>query len=450
MFQKITLVINQKISPNLRKILGNIIWLVADSLLQIGLSLVVGIWVARYLGPERYGLMNYVFAFVSLFTPFAKLGLENIVIRNITRSPDNTNETLGTALVLRLIGALFVFLLTISIGLFNRSDPLTIALIALSAGTGIFDSFETINFWFRSQVQAKDIVIGRNIVNVLMAIARFLLVAIKAPLLAFVWISLANSFLLAVSQVIVYRLHGQLIKNWRWSKAIAQDLLRDSWPQIFTGLVIMIYMRIDQIMLGQMVGANEVGIYSVAVRLAEMWYFIPNAIIGSVFPSLVKSREVSEKVYYERLETLFNYMSALSYSVAIPTTFLASWIITLLFGQNYAAAGPILSISIWGGVFVCLGLARGPWIITENFMAFSTATSLFGAITNIILNLFLIKKYGGIGAAIATVISQFVASYFANLVFSKTRKIFILQTKSLLLLNLIKKGLNFVKQKTSG
>ena len=199
----------------------------------------------------------------------------------------------------------------------------------------------------------------------------------------------------------------------------------------------MIYMKIDKIMLGQMLDDKAVGIYSVAVLLSEAWYFIPMAVVSSVAPSIIEAKKISEKVYYDRLQKTFDLMAVLAYSIAIPLTFLSGWIILLLFGENFADAGPVLAIHIWAALFVFLGVARSPWILNEGLMKFAFVSTLVGAIVNVTLNLILIPYYNAAGAATATLVSQFVAAVFMLFILSKTRKVAFMMLKAILLLNFI-------------
>lgn len=441
MLNKLT-AFSQKLSPNLRRIIGNTGWLFTEKLVQMALGLLVGLWVARYLGPEEFGRFNYAIAIVGLFIPIAKLGLDSIVIRNLARDPSLKDETLGTAFVLKLLGSLITFFIPFGVVAFstssNNPDYLeTLLLVGIIASGTIIQSFEIIDYWFQSQVQSKYSVLARNVAYVLINGVKLVLIQLKAPLMAFAIAMVAEYVLAAIGFLVAYRLHGNLIRAWKVNFRYAKSLLNDSWPLILSGIVIMIYMRIDQVMLGQMVGEKSVGIYSAAVKISELWYFVPSAIVNSVFPAIVQAKEISEEVYYKRIQQLLNVVALLAYSVAIPVTFLATRIVTLLYGEYYAEAGPILNVHIWAGLFVSLGLARSSWLITEGFMKFSAATTAIGAVINIILNYLLIGKYGGLGAAFATVVAQIFASYAAHLFYPQTRKIFLLQTKAITLLGLI-------------
>jgi PST family polysaccharide transporter len=212
-----------------------------------------------------------------------------------------------------------------------------------------------------------------------------------------------------------------------------RSLLKESWPFLLSSLAVMIYMRIDQIMLASAVGSYEVGLYSAALRLSEIWYVIPMAIVGSVAPSLTATHGQSRAVYYGRLQRLFTSLVKLAYLVAVPMSLLSTPLIVLLFGPQYAGAGPVLAIHIWTAVFVFIGVATGPWIINEGLGRIQFYRTVIGAITNILLNLYLIPKYGAIGAAIATLLSQAVAVYFSFAFLSRTREVFGMMTKAILL-----------------
>ena len=191
-------------------------------------------------------------------------------------------------------------------------------------------------------------------------------------------------------------------------------------------------MKIDQVMIKEMLGAEQVGHYAAAVRLSEAWYFIPMAITSSVFPAIINAKKQSEELYYQRLQKLYDLMVWLALAIALPTTFLAPWVIRVLYGDAFLPAAGVLSIHIWAGVFVFLGVANGRWIIAENLQYIATIRSTAGAIVNIALNIVLIPKYGINGAAISTFFSVFVATHITFSFINKARKVFIMQNKSFL------------------
>jgi polysaccharide transporter, PST family len=428
--QKLSLL---KSSNRLREIVVNTGWLFADRILRMGVGLFVGVWVARYLGVQQFGVFNYATAFVALFSTLSTLGLDAIVIRSIVREPERRAEILGTAFWLKLFGGIGALVLAVScIIVVRHDDQLTISLVAILSSVGIFRAFDTIDLWFQSQVQSKYTVIAKNTAFVITALVKVILISTHAPLIAFAWMALGEVSLGAIGLMISYKIRGYSPWFWPWSLPLAKTLLKESWPLILSGLTIMIYMRTDQIMLGQMVGDKAVGVYSAATRISEVWYFIPMAIASSVSPAIYAAKEVSEALYYQRIKQFLRLLSLLSIVFAVPMSFLSGTIITVLFGKSYEESASILAIHIWASLFVFMGVGTSSWFIAEGLTQFALRRTIMGAITNVFLNIFLIPTYGGVGAAIATVISQAVASFLSNATHSKTRKIFKLQVKSLI------------------
>lgn len=428
--------ISQRFSPKLRQIAANTGWLFADRIFRMGIGLVVGVWVARYLGPEQFGLYNYAIAFASVFNTAANLGLNSIVIRNIVREPSSKNEILGTAFTLKLIAQIAALILAvIIICLLRPNNSLTHWLVGIVTAGMIFEAFNVIDFWFQSQVQSKYTVLAQNVGFGLTSFGKIMLLNMQAPLIMFAWIWSAEIALGAVGLVIAYQCKGHFLKAWRFSFSCAKGLLKDSWTLILSSVMVIVYMRIDQIMLGQMLGDQAVGIYSVAVKISELWYFVPFVIANSFFPSIVKTKQTNEDLYYNQIQNLFYLLSLLAYVVAILVTLKSNQIITLLYGDGYAQASSILIIHIWTGLFASLGFVRGLWIISEGLMMYAFASSAGGACINIVLNYFFIPKFGVIGAAISTVIAQIFATYLASFLFASTRKIFMMQTKAIVMFN---------------
>lgn len=422
-----------KKSDELYKIIVNTSWLFADRILRMGMGLFVGVWVARYLGVQQFGLLSYATAFVGLFSTFSDLGLSPLAIRSITHEPDQKELILGTIFWIKLFGGIATLFLTIgSIVAFRQNDSLTINIVAILASVGIFQAFDTIDLWFQSQVKSKYVVIIRNTAFITISLSKIGLIYVHAPLLAFAGATLAEAGLSAIGLIFIYRVKKYSIYLWRWNLLLAKTLLRESWPLMISGFTIMIYMKIDQIMLGEMLGIQAVGLYSAATRISEVWYFIPTAIASSVAPAIYAAKkDNNEFLYYRRIEQLLRILSFTAILIALPMSFLSGIIITGLFGNEYAESGPILAVHIWAALFVFMGVGSSYWFIAEGLTHLALRRTLIGAITNIILNLALIPLYGGLGAAISTVISQSFAAFFSHAIDPRTRKIFRVQLKVL-------------------
>jgi len=417
------------------KILVNTGWLILDRIFNIIGGIFVGAWVARYLGPENFGLLSYVISFVALFGPISNLGLDSIVIRNIVFNPDDKNKILGTTFILKILGGLLSLVFVIvTVSLLRPGDKVSLVLVSILSLKLVFLSFDTIDLWFQSQINSQYSVISKKSAFFLIVIVKVMMVFLKAPLIAFILATLLETIFGALGLLIVYQYRERDINSWKVNLKLSKQLLRNSWPLIFSGLAIMIYMKIDKIMLGQMIGNNAVGIYSVATRISEVWYFIPMAIAASVFPAIIRSRKKGNEALYEKkMQTLYDILTLLSYLTAISLAILASPIIRILFGAAYTQSIPILKIHIWAFIFISLGVARGKWLITEELMKIAMLFTVMGAIANVGLNYALIPKYGGLGAAWATFISYLIASYLSGILTKRVWPAFKQQTLALLI-----------------
>jgi O-antigen/teichoic acid export membrane protein len=393
-------------------------------------ALFVGVYVARYLGPEKFGLLSYASSFVGLFAALATLGLDGIMVRELVKTPERRYELLGTAFWLKAGGAILMWIAVAAAVPFTHNDTQTNILIVIIALAVILQAFNVIDLNYQAEVKSKYVVCAKLVSLIISSITKLVFIWIEAPLVWFACVFLLDAVLQATGLLAMYLRNTGKIGNWRWRWQTAKMLMSDSWPLILSGMVIAIYMKIDQVMIKEIMDASAVGNYAAAVRLSESWYFIPMAITSSVFPSIINAKKQSEQLYYQRLQKLYDLMVWLALAIAIPTTFLAPWIIRILYGKAFLPAAEVLSIHIWAGVFVFLGFANGRWIVAENVQYIAPIRSTAGGMMNIVLNIVFIPKYGINGAAITTLFSVLVASHIAFLFINKARRIFIMQNRS--------------------
>lgn len=421
--------------PGLRKILDNIGWLFFDKFFRMGISLIVGIWVARYLGPENYGILSYAQALIALLSPLAILGLANIVVRELVRRPDATNDLLGSAFALRLLGGFAAWTLAnVLVGWFRPDDTLTRLVVLVLGFAHVLHATEVVKYWFESQVRSKYVVWMTNALIPLAAGAKVILILQGASLMAFVWVYFATAVATAVGFLLLHHFKAGSLIQWRASLSGMGALLRDSWPLILSGVAIMVYMRIGAVMLGQMADDRAVGIYSAALKISDIWNFVPATICASVFPAILRAKSTNEALYLRRMVLLIRILFYSSLFFAITITALASPIVETLFGRAFSEAGPVLSIHIWAGIFVSLGLGGGRWYLAENKQRFSMYFTFCGAIVNVAANSVLIPAYGVSGAALATCISYSIPGLFGDLFYRGTRKVFFLKMKAIFFL----------------
>jgi len=419
-----------QLSAGFKKYFINTGWLFFERIIGMAVTLLVGVYVARYLGPVNFGLLSYAGSFVGLFAGIATLGLDSIVVRELVKEERRRDELLGTSFILKFIGSIFVLIIVLVAVRFTNNDNFTNLLIYIIVIGTIFQSFNVINFYFQAKVLSKYTVFSQVFSSIICATIKLVLIYFNMSLIYFAMVSLLGSIILASGFVVMYKKQKLNLFNWRPNIDLARILLKDSWPLMLSGIAISIYMKIDQVMIKNMLDTKAVGNYAVAVRLSEVWYFIPMAITGSLFPAIVNAKKISEKLYYERLQKLYDLMTWLAIGIALPIMLLSNNIIHLLFGIQYQEAAGVLQIYIWAGVFVFLGCASGRWFLVENLQLLGSIYSLTGGILNILLNILFIPKFGIVGAAWATLISYSITTNFTLIIFKRTRKNFILLLNS--------------------
>jgi polysaccharide transporter, PST family len=419
-----------KIGPSLRKIMGNMGWLMVDRIVRMGMGLFVGVWVARYLGPDQFGSLNFALAFIALFATVTTLGLDGIVVREVLHNVEDTHDILGTTLALRIGGGILAVGLSIAIlRLIQPHDRQALLLVSILSSTFVFQAFDTIDLFFQSQVRSKITVWAKNSAFLVFAAVRIALINARAPVWTFAAASAGEIVLGAVGLVLGYRLSGGRIFAWHSSRRRAGVLLKQSWPLLFSGMAIMIYVRLDTVMLKVMQGDLAVGLYSAATRVSEVWYFIPTAIVSSVSPAIMRVKD-DPALFYGRLSKLFSLMTLAALVIGSTVALASHAIIRILYSNSYSAAAPVLAVHVWASVFVFLGVAQSPWDLSKNLLTLSLYRTLAGAVINAAMNLYLIPRYSAMGAAVATVVSYAISGVFANALSARTRPIFYMQMKS--------------------
>ena len=395
----------------------NTFWLLAERIVRIAINFFVTIYLIKYLGPDNFGLLSYAISFVTILASFAALGMDSIIVRDLVSEENNNNAILGTSFYLRLVASIVSIVFILIVLTLSNEEFSTSLLILVISTTTIFQSFNVIDFYFQAKVQSKFTVYAQFISLVISSALKIYLIIIKASLIYFAYTIALESFLFSVGLVVIYK--NQVVGQHRWNFSfdLSKKLLKDSLPLLLAGVVIAIYMRIDQIMIKKMLDNSQAGYYSAAVKLCELWYFIPMALSNSVFPAIVNAKKTSERNYHLRMQRLYDIMSWLSIGVSIPLTVFAPEIINLLYGAKFISAFPVLQIYIWSSVATFLGVASSQYLVTENLTKISFYRTFLGMIVNVLLNLILIPKMGIIGSALATLISYSVATF--SLIFSK-------------------------------
>jgi O-antigen/teichoic acid export membrane protein len=398
-------------SQAFKRYFTNTSWLLAERIVRLGINLFINLYVIRYLGPEEFGLLSYAISFASIFATISTLGLDNLLIRELVKEPDKRDALLGSAFTLKIIGAIISFALIAIALLFSNDSAYTVILILIIAASTLFQSFNVIDFYFQSQVQAKFSVYVQFTSSVVLMLIKLLMIYFNAPLILFAVVFTLESFFWAIGFSAVYKKNHLNIFAWKFNKEIALQLLKDSWPLILSGVVIAVYMKIGQVIVKKLMDDEQVGYYAAAVKLSEAWYFIPMAISTSLFPAIVNAKKVSEELYQDRMQKLYDLLAWTAIAIAVPVTFFSDIIVKILLGAEYLPSAPVLTIYIWAGVSTFLGVASSQYLINENLTKLAFYRTLIGMVVNIILNFALIPAYGIVGSAVATLVSYSLATF---------------------------------------
>ena len=426
-------------NPSFRKYSANTSWLLAERIFRMAVQLFVGIYVARYLGPERFGLLSYANSYVGIFTAIAVLGLDGIVVRELVKSPDQRDTLLGTSFLLKVVGTLLMWVLILATLFFSNNDPLTSALIAIIAFGVLFQTFNVIDYNFQAEVKLKYVVHSQIVQLIVSSITKLVLILKGLPLVWFAAVYSLDAIILAVGLAYAYSRNSGSIKKWKWNAKVALALLLDSWPLMFAYMSYLIYAKIDRIMIKEMLDEHNVGIYSAAYILYEAPLFISLMIAKSVYPILVQYYQDNKIKFFQLYSTLSSYMTLLSYLIVLFIFIFHEILIQITFGESFEESSKILMLLSFGMIPMFNAFLRSSYITISGNQKIILYTTLFSAMLNIVLNLLLIKAYGVIGAVYATVFTQTLSLIVLNFAFTNTRSIFFIQAKSLLLFGIWRK-----------
>ena len=388
-----------------QRYLKNTSWLTMGQFFSLAMSFVVGILIMRYLGPGNYGTLSYSLSFAGLFSVIAGIGIDGILQRELIKNPENENALLGTSCIIKFFTGLLAWLIA-TVAIYVTSNDFThIIIVSLFSLTFIIQSFNVIDSLFRSEVKARYGVIAQMVATLISALFK---VAVVFFHLGFLWIVVAyvaDVLIFNLALVVFLGFKNKKVQNWKFDGRLAINMTRDSWPLALSATSALILMKIDQVMIGQMMNSVQVGIYAAAARLTEIWYFIPTVIGVSLFPAIVNAKKISAVIYFERLKKMYLVIFLLAIGVAIFMTAFSGLIIKILLGNDYIGSGKILGVYIWSNVGMFCMYVLNYQLIAEHKSKLLFLINLIAAVLNVLLNLWLIPALGVIGAAYATLIS---------------------------------------------
>lgn len=434
----------EKLFSSNHVLLRNSSWLLIQKGVNFTFGFFIGLFVLRYLGPARYGELSYAISITGILSFLAVLGLDSIVVRELIKYPDKKNIILGTTFVLKLIGSLSLIITAVAGEFILSGEGRSIKFVFIIAIGYVFDAFRVVDFHFQAQKELKYPAIARVFGDIIFSLGRIYFVLTNAEIEKFVWL---QGFYMAFYGLFFYLInqkHGIPIRLWRYSVKEAKTLLTHSMPLIFSSIMVLLYARIDQVMLKKLVGSEMVGTYAAILKLVEMFYLVPTIITTSVFPTLVDLRETNYQHYLKRLQNLHSLFFIILFFVSVVVTIFAGIIVDICYGEAYSDGTIVLQIMIWNSIFLGFFSASGCWYIAENLQRLAFWRNSLGGIANIILNLLLIPTLGAVGSAIASLSSRFLSSFVFEAFTPTTRVIFYMKIRALWLPYSIKKATEMI------
>lgn len=412
----------QKLMVRLTKIkfIRNTGWIMFAQIYQMMLSLIIGVLSARYLGPSNYGTINYAASYISFFSIACALGLEGIVVKEIVDNRESEGIVLGSSIVMRLAaGFLSMIAVCAIVAIANPGDQVLLMVAFMQSLVLLFNAFHIIDTWYQSYLRSKTSTIIKCIAYTGMSVYRVWLLITGKSVEWFAFATSLDALLIAVLFLLRYRMDGT--QKLRFNITVSKHLIGLSYHLIISSLMAVIYNQMDRIMIGKMIDQTHVGYYAAASTICHMWLFIPQALANSAQPLIIGLKGKDERLYKKRIKQLSSTIFWMGVLFAICITVLSHFIIDILYGADYAQAREPLILIIWSTVFAAMSYSKSIWMICENNQKYSKYILLCGVVINLTLNSVWIPTIGMNGAAVATIITEFVCCFVAPFIFKPMR-----------------------------
>lgn len=420
-YRDFVLFIQEKFAhPGFQKHSKNMSWMFFAKIGSMAITFFATAYIARNLGPTNYGELSYAISFVGLFSFIAYLGIDQILHRDLIKYPEKRNELLGSAILLRIVAAIVTIIIITVTAFFMSSKDVSLLLIFIISLSTFFGAFQLLSYEFQAAAQSKYPSILLLCIVVILNLLKIITIYYGQGVIYLAGIVLLEPILYSVGYLYLKaRIYKDLMKLTVTRKSMTL-ILKDSFPLIFASAFFLIYSRIDQVMLKNMIGAEAVGLYDSAVRISELSYFIPQLILVALLPAIVNAKTTSIELYYKRTKKLLFTILGISLVVALSITVLAKYLLLIIFGGAFLGALPALYICAWSTVGASLNSFAQQILVVENATKNVTVAAFLGMITNVILNLLFIPLYGISGAALATLIS-YTIPFLSLFLFKETR-----------------------------
>ncbi len=413
---------------------------------QMVLALVVGALMARYLGPAQYGVYNYVISFTGLFVAISMLGVGTIMVKDMLDKPESTYTIMGTGLWLRMAGSVLACILVVGVAAVSENDADIRWFLLIASLPPVIKSFEVLTYYFQAKVLSKYTVIAQMTALFIVSGLKIMFIQREMELVWFFYVMLLDAAIITAITLVEYRMLKQEIRQWKYDTAYARQLLKTSWPLIFSAFMVTIYLKIDQVMINTMMDDAATGLYAAAVKLSEAWVSIPWIIGASLYPALVNAHKEDAQRFSDRITQTYILQIGVAMLIVIPVVALAHPITVFVFGADFRASAVALQLHIGSLLFIFLGSVANRWLIIEGIQRYWMINSVIGAVSNIVLNLILIPAMGINGAALATLLSYAFAYHFAYAIPPATRKVFHAQNRNFMRVCLVAPAWRIVRR----
>ncbi len=401
------------------KVAKNASWIIGGRVIQMVLSLFVGIITARYLGPGNYGVINYVAAYIAFFTSLCILGINSIIVKEFSDCPNEHGDLIGTAIVLRVISSvLSIFLVIALVSIVDAGDSTIRHVAFLSSLSLVFQSFDTITYWFQAKLNSKISSIATLIAYICVSIYRIILLILNKNVFWFAAASSVDTLVIAILLLFFYKKNNG--PSLKVDLKRGKLLLGKSYHFILAGLMVQIYSQTDKVMIKQMLNETEVGYYSLAVSICAMWTFVLQAIIDSMYPVIVASYG-DKKRFDNKNKQLYAMVFYISVFVSVGIALFGGYVVRILYGEAFLPATSALKVVTWYTAFSFLGVARNAWLVCEGKQKYLKWMYFLATIINVILNYLMIPRWGTVGAAVASLVTQICTSIVLPYFISETR-----------------------------
>lgn len=392
-------------------ILQNSVWLLLDRVIKLFGAFFVNAWVARYLGPDNYGVIAYILASIALFWGIANLGADAITVRELSKSKKNSGEIFGSIFVSRFVSGLIIYILFFLYLVVFKNDRNIVLFWAVCGLSIIFQSVEVCDLWFQSQSKSKLTVFAKLIAFLLASVLKIIFIKYNYDLFYFIFALLFESFVYSASLVYVF------IKNKpnfdiKFNLHSVKLILLESWPVLLCGPGTFLYSRSDQLVIEHFWGASALGVYVASISFSQMLTAFPTILYISLTPYLTRIHEQDAFKFDGILSSIFKYSIIFTFLLSACVFFGAKQFIYLIYGDSFAQGYSALRIHVFTNIFIFLGIIQSIWFTIKKKTKLMLPKIVLGAVIGLMLNLILIPKFGIEGAATSAVISIIITDLF--------------------------------------